>query len=1661
MSTEQEPDLNSPTLSDSEKKQSDLPVKVVVEYVEPIEADEYNEETIMETDVIVPEDTPFSLCEGTSVDDEDNELKNIAENCTEGDRQEVVTPKHSRELKLLLALSKEANLDTNIAHKRKSEHFTKQDSVAKCRNSTGSQDDFKLTKNDNSNLHENNTSVLGISSKHVGVALNDNNDLKETKDKDGSSNKPKKIIGGAVDENGRRNRKLSNSTYITMNNERKDPFCWHCHHEDSTLFCKSCPRSFHQKCLKQNVSQPNHWMCPECATIMQAESLKQRSSAMQEMTLVHLCVLLKYALKRMLQVGDCEPFIHPVNEEDFPDYKTYIVHPMDLTCLERNIKKNVYGSPQAFESDAKWIVHNSIIFNSYQSKLTSVAKSILKICKQEMNEIENCATCYLNANTKKKTWFIEVCPKPHVLVWAKLKGFPYWPAKAMRTNQGGMVDVRFFGAHDRAWIHHKECFLFSLKDPNSNKQKKNDIIESVKELQAHVENLRKVYGEFQYAPYRVQFEPDQQMKHLQLMLPRYPNKVKAKKHVTKTKTNGSVDDDDIQDEDMNETLAMHKTKLLTSNCNQENENAIGNDCDSGGESRSPFNRTVRGGSVRMRGGFTNISGKLKVLPKLITSEYEKRKRCSSEEVQASSKLMRRNSDQSDISLHSNTSDKINKVDVAENLEIAIGNASKISELSPENDSSKSDTTPESNRTAAIQINFGLNEKSEILITPKKKSKICDRLMKKLSEPDTSIDSISTGIENKDKEMNKSPSGKDNTFLEPLKNKNLTVLEKVTELSADTNIFESTELSNDSKDFVQDVELMNDYNQLVCTEEIELDDKDNILLNYEKDLNEKSNPDTKENNTDKIDENNHVLTQSNSVNTENNVIEVDEDFESNKEPADTSTSTEESMDAGASENCDTGNDNQVEPLLEKEAAVEEFSIDSSRNKQGTEKTVENVSSNLHESSVNSSTVVENNKHIEKLLSSNVIELTSLQRNKVTIVNVEDIRKKNLDKPTTELVPLPNSILENRLSDRRQSIQSDKDISEGDASVVVVKSEPSSEDEPSDTEYLEKKRKYLSALNISEKMPKKTKPNEIRTRSKTEDKKFKIVDNISKVIDDVATHYSLNHANEEVTITRTSKKKEIFVKPLPSLQDLKPRARKSFPTIKNVYLPQKKDAVNIPKSVTTSIPNSKSPPSLITITSKSSEASSTNSVVVIAAPTGPANNISLLPSNQQITYATNITKPVLTMVQHPNGSTMGSLFLQPTPVSLASVFSTNLESQNYIPQSGSTSKAVNTTRTSIVTNTSNIVTTMSNIVPLPLVTSSTFSSEHSNQTNNVIEEVQAVTGSIPEPLSRSINDIICRTAPKLKPRPPGPLSMQFCEGVPSSAGTVTNKVNSISHRLGDYFRGMLIELLKEMGTSSNPAAEITKLKLENEELKHRHAEEILEIKKNISSVLKDMQKSLSDEKNRMIEETRTACELETVKRVEEAKSKQWCANCSKEAQFYCCWNTSYCDYPCQQKHWPSHMSKCTQQIQNTQLQCTPTSTVKTTTQQPIVLRQTSPPKGFKTAILGKSTKVLLNRPAMNKMPLNFARTPGSHITLVESTPGNYELVGNGGPISVGGKFITNLGKIKSGSVLSVTSTSNSNTNADTISAKKSIMSQVQHIPSSNRPTNATPEGKSDGM
>ncbi|CAJ1051360.1 protein kinase C-binding protein 1 isoform X3 [Xyrichtys novacula] len=220
-----------------------------------------------------------------------------------------------------------------------------------------------------------------------------------------------------------------------------------------------------------------------------------------------------------------EPFQKPVSLEQHPDYAEYIFHPMDLCTLEKNIKKKMYGCTEAFLADAKWILHNCIIYNGGNHKLTATAKVIVKICEHEMNEIEVCPECYLSACQKRDNWFCEPCSNPHPLVWAKLKGFPFWPAKALR-DKDGQVDARFFGQHDRAWVPLNNCYLMSKEIPFSVKKTKSIFNSAMQEMEVYVENMRKKFGVFNYAPFRTPYTPDN---NFQMLLdPSNPSSMPAK-----------------------------------------------------------------------------------------------------------------------------------------------------------------------------------------------------------------------------------------------------------------------------------------------------------------------------------------------------------------------------------------------------------------------------------------------------------------------------------------------------------------------------------------------------------------------------------------------------------------------------------------------------------------------------------------------------------------------------------------------------------------------------------------------------------------------------------------------------------------------------------------------------------------------------------------------------------------------------------------------------------------------------------------------------------------------------------------------------------------------------------------------------------------------------
>jgi hypothetical protein len=223
-----------------------------------------------------------------------------------------------------------------------------------------------------------------------------------------------------------------------------DIYCFECHHEGDVINCNSCPRVYHLKCLSLTALPRRDWTCPECEPTQSSFHIINQRYSINE-----LHIMLQHALHRLKSHPQAESFLKSIDLNQNSDYYDYIIHPMDFQKIRRNLNLKKYSSTESFLGDIKWILHNSFIYNGNQSKLTHIARTLLKKAQHEMSEIEICPECYLRTAQPVTTdWFTKPCTIPHVLCWAKMKTYQSWPAKVLRIVNDE-VDVRFFGKHDR------------------------------------------------------------------------------------------------------------------------------------------------------------------------------------------------------------------------------------------------------------------------------------------------------------------------------------------------------------------------------------------------------------------------------------------------------------------------------------------------------------------------------------------------------------------------------------------------------------------------------------------------------------------------------------------------------------------------------------------------------------------------------------------------------------------------------------------------------------------------------------------------------------------------------------------------------------------------------------------------------------------------------------------------------------------------------------------------------------------------------------------------------------------------------------------------------------------------------------------------------------
>lgn len=104
-------------------------------------------------------------------------------------------------------------------------------------------------------------------------------------------------------------------------------------------------------------------------------------------------------------------------------------------------------------------------FHAADYDTMKAAKSLNNYIREEMYTLAMCYDCY---STLDADWITKTCSIPHILVWAKTRTYPYWPAKMIRYNSDEKtVDVRYFGGeHLRAVVPVKDCLLYSKRNPS-------------------------------------------------------------------------------------------------------------------------------------------------------------------------------------------------------------------------------------------------------------------------------------------------------------------------------------------------------------------------------------------------------------------------------------------------------------------------------------------------------------------------------------------------------------------------------------------------------------------------------------------------------------------------------------------------------------------------------------------------------------------------------------------------------------------------------------------------------------------------------------------------------------------------------------------------------------------------------------------------------------------------------------------------------------------------------------------------------------------------------------------------------------------------------------------------------------------------------------------
>ncbi|XP_041423296.1 zinc finger MYND domain-containing protein 11 isoform X4 [Xenopus laevis] len=229
---------------------------------------------------------------------------------------------------------------------------------------------------------------------------------------------------------------------IDWETETHDWYCFECHLPGEVMMCDQCFRVYHPKCLPDDLKlrdSSNHLQCPIC------KSMKKKNNNKQEMG-KYLRFIVSRMKERAIELNK------KGKDSKHPMYRRLVHTTIDVSTINEKVTEGKYKSYDEFKADAQLLLHNTILFYGDDSEQADVAKVLYTDTCHELDELQLCKNCFYLSNARPENWFCYPCIPNHELVWAKMKGFGFWPAKVMQ-KEDNQVDVRFFGYHhQRAWI---------------------------------------------------------------------------------------------------------------------------------------------------------------------------------------------------------------------------------------------------------------------------------------------------------------------------------------------------------------------------------------------------------------------------------------------------------------------------------------------------------------------------------------------------------------------------------------------------------------------------------------------------------------------------------------------------------------------------------------------------------------------------------------------------------------------------------------------------------------------------------------------------------------------------------------------------------------------------------------------------------------------------------------------------------------------------------------------------------------------------------------------------------------------------------------------------------------------------------------------------------